>query len=337
MDGRDSGVRKPGSGPWWVCAALCCGVAGCSGSQSALAPAGREAELVAGLFYIMLAGAGVIWLAVVAGALYAAHPGKRVHGIRVGRAVILGGGIAAPLVVLTALLIPGLALIPNLRAPATEPMRIEVVGEQWWWRVNYLLPDEAAVVSANEIRLPRGRRVELLLSSPGVIHSLWIPAIAGKVDMIPGRINRLVVEPTEAGEFRGVCAEFCGISHALMAFSVVVTEPDQFAAWLERERQPARQPADPLAQRGAALFVDLGCGGCHTVRGTPAVGTIGPDLTHLAGRSTLGAGILPNGRDGLIRWIAATDEIKPRVHMPSFGMLPEQELEALAAWLGSLR
>ena len=292
---------------------------------------------MAQLFYVMLGGAVVIWLTLIAGALYAAHPNKRAFDVRIGRAVILGGGIALPLVILTALLVPGLALIPALRAPPTEQLRIEVVGEQWWWRVNYLLPGGASVVSANEIRLPRGRRVQLVLSSPGVIHSLWIPALAGKVDMIPGRINQLTVEPTLVGEYRGVCAEFCGTSHALMAFSVVVMEPEVFEQWLERERRPAAQPDNPARQRGADLFTDLGCGGCHSVRGTMAAGTIGPDLTHLASRATLGAGILPNERPSLIRWIAATDEIKPRVHMPSFGMLPAPDLEALAAWLGSLR
>jgi cytochrome c oxidase subunit II len=292
---------------------------------------------VAKLFWAMLGGGLAIWVTVIGGALFAARRRAEPFDVCVGRAVILGGGIILPLVVLTGLLIPGLAMIPALRAPPTEQLRIEVVGEQWWWRVSYLLPGGEPAVSANEVRLPRGRRVELLLSSPGVIHSLWIPVLAGKVDMIPGRINRLVVEPTQVGEFRGVCAEFCGISHALMAFSVVVMEPDDFAEWLEHERHPAVQPADPVAQRGAGLFADLGCAGCHAVRGTMAVGTIGPDLTHLASRATLGAGILPNEHDSLIRWIAATDELKPRVHMPAFGMLAAPDLEALAAWLASLR
>ena len=176
--------------------AVSCAVSGCSGNQSSLAPAGHEAELVAKLFWSMLGGGLVIWATVVGGALFAARRRAKPFGVRVGRAVILGGGIALPLVILTALLVPGLAMIPALRAPPTEQLRIEVVGEQWWWRVNYLLPGADPVVSANEIRLPRGRRVQLLLSSPGVIHSLWIPSLAGKVDMIPGRINQLTVEPT---------------------------------------------------------------------------------------------------------------------------------------------
>jgi cytochrome c oxidase subunit 2 len=235
------------------------------------------------------------------------------------------------------LLVPGLAMIPALRAPPTDPVRIEVSGEQWWWRVAYHRPGMEPVPSANEVRLPRGRRVELVLVSPDVIHSFWIPSIAGKIDMIPGRVNRLVLEPTRAGVFRGQCAEFCGTSHALMAFAVVVMEPDAFDAWLARAAAPAAPPPpDTPAAAGAKLFVDLGCGGCHAIRGTGADGVIGPDLTHVGGRETLGAGILPNDHGAFVRWIAATDEVKPDVRMPAFGMLPPPELDALAAYLESL-
>lgn len=307
----------------------------CSGSQSALNPAGHEAETVAFLFWAMLAAAVPIWLAVIGGALYAASPRRRPFGIRAGRAVILGGGIATPIVLLTALLVPGLAMIPALRAPADHPLRIEVAGEQWWWRVSYRLPGQPPVASANEVRLPRGRRVELTLTSPDVIHSFWIPSLAGKLDMIPGRANRLVLEPTRVGEFRGVCAEFCGLAHALMAFTVTVMEPEAFDRWLAAQREPVLPAAG--AERGARLFLELGCGGCHTVRGTAAGGTIGPDLTRLADRATLGAGILANDHAGRVRWLAAAETIKPGVRMPSFGMLPAEDLEALARWLGSLR
>jgi cytochrome c oxidase subunit 2 len=322
------------------CAAVACvllALAGCAGEQSALSPAGYEAASVLFLFRVMLAGAAAIWLAVVAGALYAAHPHRRGHGIRVGRAVILGGGIAVPVVLLTALLVPSLAMIPALRAPADDPLRIEVSGEQWWWRVTYRLPGEPPVAAANEVRLPRGRRVELALTSPDVIHSFWIPSLAGKLDMIPGRTNRLVLEPTQAGRFRGVCAEFCGLAHALMAFTVTVLEPEAFGRWLAAQRTPAAAPGDERQRRGARLFQELGCGGCHTVRGTPAEGKIGPDLTHLADRATLGAGILANDHASRIRWIATAETIKPGVRMPSFGMLPAEDLDALAAWLGSLQ
>jgi cytochrome c oxidase subunit 2 len=291
---------------------------------------------VAALFWAMLAAAVPIWLAVVGGALYAASPRRRrPFGIRAGRAVILGGGIAGPILLLTTLLVPGLAMIPALRAPADHPLRIEVAGEQWWWRVSYRLPGEPPVASANEVRLPRGRRVELTLTSPDVIHSFWLPSLAGKVDMIPGRTNRLVLEPTRVGEFRGVCAEFCGLAHALMAFTVTVMEPAAFDRWLAGQQEPALPAAGE--ERGARLIQELGCGGCHAVRATEAAGTIGPALTHLGDRATLGAGILANDHAGRIRWIGAAETIKPGVRMPSFGMLPAEDLDALASWLGSLR
>jgi cytochrome c oxidase subunit 2 len=153
--------------------------------------------------------------------------------------------------------------------------------------------------------------------------------------MIPGRTNLLVLEPTRVGEFRGVCAEFCGLAHALMAFTVTVMEEAAFDRWLAAQREPASPTAGE--ERGARLFQELGCGGCHAVRGTEATGAIGPDLTHLADRATLGAGILANDHAGRIRWVATAETLKPGVHMPSFGMLPAAELDALAAWLGSLR
>jgi cytochrome c oxidase subunit II len=186
------------------------------------------------------------------------------------------------------------------------------------------------------VRLPQGQRVELELSSPDVIHAFWIPSIAGKVDMIPGRTNRLVVEASRTGTFRGACAEFCGESHALMAFSAVVMKPAAFERWLAQQAAGAKAPATPEAARGRELFGQVGCGGCHAVRGTAAEGTIGPDLTHLAGRATLAAGILPNDRDALVRWITQTETIKPGSRMPSFGALPGEHVEAIAAYLAGL-
>ena len=155
--------------------------------------------------------------------------------------------------------------------------------------------------------------------------------------MIPGRRTQLVLEPTAAGIYRGVCAEFCGASHALMAFRVVVQERPEFDAWLARQAAPAAAPADGLAAAGAEAFLRNGCGACHAVRGTPALGTVGPDLTHVGGRLSLGAGILPNDPEAFLRFVSLTGEIKPSVHMPAFGMLPAAELEAIAAYLEALQ
>jgi cytochrome c oxidase subunit 2 len=164
-----------------------------------------------------------------------------------------------------------------------------------------------------------------------------VPSIAGKMDMIPGRVTRLALEPTRTGVFRGACAEYCGASHALMAFLVVVTEPSEFEAWLEAQAQPAQASQDALAARGQTAFVANGCTACHTIRGTSVAGQIGPDLTHVGSRLRIGAGTLPNEPDALVRWIGQTDRIKPGVHMPAFRALAADDLSALAAYLDSLR
>jgi cytochrome c oxidase subunit 2 len=223
-----------------------------------------------------------------------------------------------------------------LSVPEDGRLSIQVTGKQWWWRVEYR-NSAGTVETANEIRLPVGQRVGLRLSSPDVIHSFWVPSLAGKMDMIPGRVTRLALEPTQTGVFRGACAEYCGASHALMAFSVVVMESNDFDAWLEAQARAAETPTEPSAVRGAAAFVADGCTACHTIRGTPAAGRIGPDLTHIGSRLRIGAETLPNEPEALIRWIGDTDRIKPGVHMPAFRTLGSDELSSLAAYLRSLR
>jgi cytochrome c oxidase subunit 2 len=317
-----------------LCPALA--LAACSGPQSALDPAGEGAARIADLFWVLLAGAMPIWILVIGAVVYATRLKRGGHTERLASALLLWGGLVLPTAVLAGLLTWSLALLADLRAPG-DGLRIAVSGEQWWWRVDYHVPGgDAPVRSANEVRLPLGQRVELELSSPDVIHSFWIPALAGKVDMIPGRVNRLVVEPTRTGALRGVCAEFCGESHALMAFSVEVMEPAAFERWLAQQAADAVPPATALAARGQELFAQVGCSACHAVRGTTAAGTIGPDLTHLAARATLAAGILPNARAALIRWITQAEAIKPGSRMPSFGALPADHVEAIAAYLEGL-
>jgi len=305
-------------------------LAGCSGPQSALDPAGWEAEMVAQLFWVMLIGAAIVWAIVIGAAVFAGRFQKTPISEKAGLRIVLWAGAVFPTIVLAALLVYGLRLLPMLRAPGAD-MTVEVSGEQFWWRVTYRPEGRPAVASANEIRLPVGASVEFVLTAPDVIHSFWIPALGGKIDMIPGRTNRLILKPTKAGTYRGACAEFCGESHALMAFPVIVMKPAEFNAWLEG------QGADAASQASPAAFLANGCGGCHTVRGTPATGTIGPDLTHIAGRQTIGAGILPNTPEYLGRFIAATETIKPGSRMPSFGMLPDADAASIVAYLGSLR
>lgn len=327
--GRDRQVPTVGV---VVLAALGVCLAGCDGIQSALDPAGGGARRVAGLFMVMAAGAGLIWLSVVGLAVYAAVVRPHPHPERYGWRLILWGGAVVPTLVLGALLSFGLGLMPGLRAPGTD-LGISVSGEQFWWRVAYRAPEgEGVVASANEIRLPAGARVELTLDSPDVIHSLWIPSIAGKMDMIPGRTTRLLLEPERPGVYRGQCAEFCGPSHALMAFTVVVMPPAEFTAWLRREAAPAAEAGG----EGLELFLANGCGACHAVRGTEAAGAVGPDLTHIAGRRTIAAGILDNTLANRMRFIADPAAIKPGVEMPAYGMLAQADLAAIAEWLGRL-
>jgi cytochrome c oxidase subunit 2 len=228
-------------------------------------------------------------------------------------------------------------LVPTVLTAGPEGrLEIQVTAKQWWWRVQYRTRD-GLIETANELRLPVGERVELELTSPDVIHSFWVPALAGKMDMIPGRVTRLALEPTRTGTFRGTCAEYCGASHAFMAFSVVVMEPREFRSWLEAQGRPAESPADPLAARGETAFIANGCTACHTIRGTPAGGVIGPDLTHVGSRSRIAAETLPNQPEALVRWIGETDHVKPGVHMPAFRAIGSDDLSALAAYLGGLQ
>jgi cytochrome c oxidase subunit 2 len=311
-------------------------IAACGGIQSALRPAGVEAEQVAHLFLVMLVAGAAIWSAVVGLLIYALRGRRKARGTRGPAMLIFWGGAVFPSVALALLLGYALWLMPRIRPwfpPDGGGLRIEVTGHRFWWRVVYRPPGGRPVVSANEIRLPVGQRVELVLTSADVIHSFWIPTLGGKMDMIPGRTNHLWLEATEAGTFRGPCTEFCGTSHALMAFPVVTMPPDEFNRWLADRAAPS----PGAGARGRDAFLRHGCGACHAVGGTEAAGVIGPDLSHVGSRLTIGAGILTNGEEALARFIAEPDKVKPGVEMPGFGMLPPDEIRLLAAYLRGLR
>ena len=311
---------------------------GCGGVQSALTPAGADANRILVLFWWMTAVGLIVWVLVVAIAVYYARRGAGGRNLRRDRWLILGGGVVFPTATVTILLIYGLAMIPRTvaRAPAGS-LEIAVTGEQWWWRVRYIRADGGDVPLANELRMPLGEPIQLRLDSDNVIHSFWVPSLAGKVDMIPGRVTYLTVRPSATGIFRGACAEYCGTAHALMAFYVEVMEKAAFEQWLDHQAAPAGPVSGADATRGARVFAATGCGACHTVRGTTARGQIGPDLTHVGGRLSIGAGILENRPDRIREWLARTAHIKPGVHMPEFDMLPDGDLRALAAYLHELK
>lgn len=302
--------------------------------SSALQPAGVEAARVAELFWIMLGGGMLVWALTLGAALYVAlrRPGRLRDPRRLQAWLIVGGGLVVPTILVSLLLVHSLSILHALPREA-EHLRIAVVGERFWWRVQYAPDSKAPVDLANEIRLPVGHRAELLLHSPDLIHSLWIPALAGKVDLIPGRENRLVLEPTRIGRYQGICAEYCGLGHAHMLFTVEVVSAAAFAQWLAQQRRPAGPAPTLAARRGGDLFGAYGCPACHAIRGTAAQGLIGPDLTHLASRSTLGAAGLPLDRATLLRWIRDPVAIKPGALMPGFAHVPAPELGAIADYL----
>lgn len=293
---------------------------------------------MATLFWVMTGVGLVIWIGVVALSLYASRWKRRPISEQAAGRLIPLAGVAFPAVVLTALLSYALWLMPTLRPFAggeQSRLRIEVVGSQFWWRVVYHRDDRASIVSANEIRMPVGERVEFSLSSADMIHSFWIPALGGKMDLIPGRVNRLSLRATRPGTYRGQCAEFCGVSHALMAFPVVAMEPGEFQSWLEARARPSR--GAETASAGGALFVQEGCGECHRVDGTGASGEAGPDLSHVGSRLTIAAGLLANDEAALERFIVHAASVKPGSQMPGYPDLSNDERAAIARWLKGLR
>jgi len=298
-------------------------------------PAGADALRLAELFWIMLAGSALVWGAVMGLAVLGPAAGLRLSP-RAAKRLIIWGGAILPTAAVFATLIYGLIMISDLRAGGGA-LKISVSGEQYWWRVTYRRDDGSEVTTANVLRLPRGERSELQLTSPDVIHSFWVPVLAGKLDMVPGRTNVLFVEPSETGSYRGQCAEFCGLSHAFMAFDVEVMEPQDFDAWLKAEAGDALAPQSEEARRGRDVFFAEGCNACHAIRGTQATSTLGPDLTHVANRKMIGAGLLETSHESLKRWIRSAETLKPGNRMPSYGMLAPADLDALAAYLRELK
>lgn len=313
----------------------CLLLSGCGGAQSMFRPAGAEPERVVFLFWVMLAGFTAIFVLVMA-ALAVAWKGPEHWRRRLRREnVVVGLGLVFPIVVLSMLLIWGFQLLGIAGPGNREPdLVIQVEGEQWWWRVSYLRADGTRVESANEIRVPIGALVAVELTSADVLHSFWIPAWAGKMDMIPGRTNILYFSVDSPGVVRGQCAEYCGGAHALMGLYGVAMPPEEFARWLDDEAGPAQ--AD-VALPGREIFLRSGCGACHQVRGEAARGGPGPDLTHLGSRLSVGAGLLPNETEMLATWLARHPVLKPDTRMPAFAFLSESEIQALAQYLGALQ
>jgi cytochrome c oxidase subunit II len=304
-----------------------------------LDPAGSNASSIAMLTWVLIFVVGIVFVLVVAYLAIATFGKDSWKRVLTRHVTVITAGFAIPVMVLTVLLSYSLVLTRNLATQTGETtMRVQITGEMWWWRVDYL--DRAGNITlraANELHIPVGQTVALELVSADVIHSFWIPQLGGKKDMIPGRRNVLLLSADRTGVFAGQCAEFCGGTHALMGFTVIAHEKTDFDAWMKKHSTNPPLPSDPLAQRGADLFQSLGCAACHVVRGTAANGNAGPDLTHVGARQKLGAGILPNNRGTLAGWVADSQAIKPGNRMPSYKMMTGLELQAIAAYLEQLR
>jgi cytochrome c oxidase subunit 2 len=301
------------------------------------AAANSGAELIDQLGSILYIGGTAIFVMVMILAIYGVYGPRRPIN---ARRWIIGGGLVFPVVTLTVLLVYSLAVSHDVMpgASSADVLRIHVIGKQWWWEVRYEQPgSDEQIVLANEIRLPTHQAVELVLSTTDVIHSFWAPALAGKMDMVPGRTTRMKLQTSEEGTFRAVCAEYCGGQHALMALFVIAQDAAEFNEWLARQRRPITAPTDPFLMLGQDAFFKGDCHTCHTIRGTAANATEGPDLTHVGGRNSLAAGTLNNHVGTMAGWIAGPQDVKPGNKMPETPVFTGTELRALSAWLGSLQ
>jgi cytochrome c oxidase subunit II len=310
--------------------------AGCGSKQDSLDPHSKAARGIESLWWNMLIGSALAF-GILALYLLVGYGRRRRVGFpgaadadRAGWLVVLGLGIAVPVVVLSGLfLFANIVLVrdtalPSAAASDRAALTIRVVAHQFWWEIRY--PGTNAV-TANEIHIPAGTNVELLLSTRDVIHSFWVPQLNKKMDMVPEQTNRLLLYADEPGRYRGQCAEFCGLQHAHMGLYVFAEPRDRFRAWLARESAPAR--AD------SALF-DEKCGSCHAIRGTGSSGNTGPDLTHIGSRTSLAAVTIPNTRERMREWIRDPQRVKPGNAMPAVA-LTAAELRRLVDYLEARR
>jgi cytochrome c oxidase subunit 2 len=315
-------------------------LSGC-GTQSPLSPHSPDSHDIAVLWWWMLGIAAVVFLGAVALLLLGWFRRDR-HGLplfgeseKLNTGLVIGFGMVIPIIVLVTLFgVADLWLVKRTGAPArgSTAMTIRVVGHQWFWEIRY--PGTRAV-TANEIHIPARTNVQVVGTSADVIHSFWVPELNRKIDLIPGRANRVLLYADKPGVYRGQCAEFCGLQHANMGTQVFADSRRRFQAWLHNMARPAARPVTAEQQRGRQLFLSNACASCHTIRGTSAHGVIGPDLTHVASRTTLAALTIPNTPRALERWITYPQHIKPGNKMPGLD-LTDSEFHAIRAYLEHL-
>ena len=304
-----------------------------------LDPHGPFSNTVSTLAWVLIALMVLIFLLVCAAMWVALYGSDEMRARLGGEKVVKWFGLIIPAGVLLLLLAWGTTLVAGLTTIKGDELRMRVSGNIYWWRVSYLdAAGQEIVADANELHIPVGRPVVVDMVSEDVIHSFWVPKLGGKMDMIPGRTNRLKLQADRAGTYAGQCAEFCGGAHSLMGFLVVAHEPADWQRWLQARQSPRPAAAvNAEVLRGAELFNSVGCAACHRVGGTAAQGLSGPDLSFVGARRSLGAGILPNNRGTLVGWIGDSQSIKPGNRMPAYRSLQAAELNALAAYMESLR
>jgi cytochrome c oxidase subunit 2 len=318
-------------------------LAGCTGWQSVFDVGGESALSLKQLIILIVAVCSAIWTLVMVALIFAlwrrreaierlSDPGTEQ---RMTKAV--AAAVAASIVVISAFTVESFLTTRALKVAVGDDLTIKVRGLQWWWDVEYLgvTPDQR-VQTANEIHIPVGRNIRLQLEGIDVIHSFWVPSLAGKQDLIPGRPNELTIRAERPGVYRGQCAEFCGLQHAHMAFFVIADEQPGFDEWLRGQRENANMSSDAEIAAGRESFLSKPCAACHTIRGTSANGTTGPDLTHVGGRKYIAAGVLETTRGSLAAWIADPQTIKPGNNMPMVPLSAE-ELRSVSAYLASLK
>lgn len=331
-------------------------LAGCRYAQSTYNPHGPAAHEIASLSWFMsilfLVTIVIMW-ALFGFAFYrrrgtlAAHEPIDAEG---GQAWIAIGGLAIPLIVLTVLFVLGLGLLRDfpihgmhgagnhMRMAESMKPEILIIGHQWWWQIEYLNDDRSKqFTTANELHLPVGRPVNIEVETQDVMHSFWVPALHGKVDLIPGQPNYIRLIASQPGEYTGQCAEFCGAQHSKMRILAMVQEPDKYEAWLDAERKPGTEPTTPQAKAGQQIFISGPCSMCHAVRGTVAGGSVAPDLTHIGSRQMIAANVYPNNDAYLEAWITHAQSLKPGSQMPDLTQFSGEQLSDLVAYLRQLK
>lgn len=318
-------------------------LAGCSGWQSALDAHGPSAVSLKQLIVAIVAVCSLVWMIVMITLIVAlwrrreAQPAAPSPGTERRMTVAVTGAVVATVLIISTFTMISFLATRALGVAGQDDLTIRVRGLQWWWALEYIGPNPSErFEAANELHIPVGRNVHLKLEGLDVIHSFWVPSLTGKQDLVPGRSNELTIRADSPGVYRGQCAEFCGMQHAHMALFVIAQPQDDFDRWSNAQRQSAPQPVEEELAAGLQTFLTKPCASCHTIRGTAAAGTTGPDLTHIGSRRTIAAGLLETTRGSLAAWIADPQTIKPGNNMPMVPLTPD-ELRTVSAYLASLK